>query len=95
MGCTFFFVQFPVLHFGLAHSGSRPFIIIHTKAVTAKPCADHKTLLDNLAENAPRLRTCKGVEFQPRTERSETLLQISLEVVNRARFYQALSPIHP
>ena len=29
MGCTFFFyfifVQFPVLHFGLAHSGSRPF----------------------------------------------------------------------
>ena len=31
MGCTFFyfifvqFMQFPVLHFGLAHSGSRPF----------------------------------------------------------------------
>ena len=32
MGCAFFnfifvqFMQFPVLHFGLAHSGSRPFI---------------------------------------------------------------------
>ena len=40
MGCTFFFyfifvqfMQFPVLHFGLAHSGSRPFNFVNSAEV--------------------------------------------------------------